>query len=115
MNAATDDCKKPVNIILLLLLLGLFVWFWQSSLRAWESAREASGLACQRCGVQLLDDTVALQRLWLRRDRDGRLRTERIYHFEFTDTGTTRRLGRLIMVGQQVEELHMEGDDLIIP
>jgi hypothetical protein len=104
-----------VNILLLLLLLGLFIWLWQNSLRAWESAREASSLACQRYGVQLLDDTVALQRLWLRRDRNGRLRTERIYHFEFTDTGTTRRLGRLVMVGQGVEEVHMEGGDLIVP
>ena len=105
----------PIDISSLLLLLGVLVWLWQSSLRAWESAREAGALACQRYGVQLLDDTVALQRLWWRRDRDGRLRLERIYHFEFTDTGTTRRLGRLVMVGQRVEELHMEGGDLIVP
>ena len=104
-----------MNILILLLVLGLVVWFWQDSLRAWESARAASALACQRCGVQLLDDTVALDRLWVRRDRTGRLRVERIYLFEFTDTGATRRLGQLVMVGQQVEVLHMEGGDLIVP
>lgn len=103
-----------MNTLLLLVLLGLMLWFWQDSLRARERAREASALACQRSGVQLLDDTVALERLWLRRDRDGRLRLERVYLFEFTDTGATRRLGRLVMLGDRVEVLHMEGGDLLI-
>ncbi len=104
----------PSTLAGLLLVLGLLAWYWQSTMRAWENAREAAALACQRAGMQLLDDTVALQRLWWRRDRTGRLRTERIYHFEFTDTGSTRRLGRLIMLGWRVEELHMEGEDLIV-
>ena len=100
----------------LLIVLGLLAWCWHNTMRAWENACETSALACQRCGVQLLDDTVALQRLWWRRDQDGRLRTERIYHFEFTDnTGSTRRLGRLVMLGWRVEELQMEGEDLIVP
>ncbi len=85
-------------------------------MRAWENARATVALACQRDGVHLLDDTVALQRLWWRRDQDGRLRAERIYHFEFTDnTGSARRLGRLVMLGWRVEELQMEGEDLIVP
>ena len=107
---------SPPTFFGLLIVLGLLAWCWQNTMRAWENARETSALACQRCGVQLLDDTVALQRLWWRRDQDGRLRAERIYHFEFSDTtGSTRRLGRLVMLGSQVEELQMEGEDLIVP
>ena len=104
-----------MTILLLLLGLGIGLWLWQDSLRAWEQARAVSARACERCRVQLLDDTVALERLWVRRDREGRLRCERIYSFEFTETGLVRRLGRVIMVGRDVEVLAMENGDLFIP
>jgi len=58
---------------------------------------------------------VALERLWLRRDRDGRLKLERLYVFEFTDTGLIRRVGSVLLVGWRVEVLHMEGGDLLVP
>lgn len=104
-----------MTTILLLLALGLIIWFWQDCLRARESAYKASALTCQQCGVQLLDDTVALEKLTLRRVRPGLLQTERIYRFEFTETGSTRHLGRLIMLGQRVEVMHMENRDLFVP
>ena len=100
---------------MLLMLLGLLLWFWQDSMRAREKAREASTRACQQSDVQLLDDTVALERLWLQRDRDGRLSLERQYVFEFTDNGATRRMGYVVMVGRRLEILHMDGGDLMIP
>ncbi|MCP5420269.1 MAG: DUF3301 domain-containing protein [Gammaproteobacteria bacterium] len=101
--------------MILLILLGVLLWVWQASLRAWETARAAATRACRTSAVQLLDDTVALDSLWPRRDRSGRWQLERIYLFEFTDTGSTRRTGRLIMVGNDVEVVQMEGGDLIIP
>ncbi len=104
-----------MSVIFLLVLLGLLVWFWQDSMRAREQAREAGARACQQSDVQLLDDTVALEKLWPRRDRDGRLCLERHYVFEFTDNGATRRVGFVSMMGRRVEVLHMEGGDLIIP
>ncbi|MDG4594646.1 MAG: DUF3301 domain-containing protein [Candidatus Contendobacter sp.] len=102
-------------------LIGFFVvsgvglWFWRDSLGAREQARAASSRACRQSGVQLLDDTVALERLWWRRDRDGRLRLERLYLFEFTDTGVVRRTGSVLLVGWRVEVLRMEGGDLLVP
>ena len=98
-----------------LLVAGLGLLFWRDSLGAREQARAASARACQQMGVQLLDDTVALERLWLRRDRDGRLKLERLYVFEFTDTGQRRQVGSVLLVGARVEVLHMEGGDLLVP
>jgi len=98
-----------------LLVAGLGLLFWRDSLGAREQARAASARACQQMGVQLLDDTVALERLWLRRDRDGRLKLERLYVFEFTDTGQRRQVGSVLLVGWRVEVLHMEGGDLLLP
>jgi len=98
-----------------LLVSGMGLWFWRDSLGAREQARAASARACQQMGVQLLDDTVALERLWPRRDRDGRLKLERLYVFEFTDTGQRRQVGSVLLVGARVEVLHMEGGDLLVP
>ncbi|HOW61424.1 MAG TPA: DUF3301 domain-containing protein [Candidatus Contendobacter sp.] len=98
-----------------LLVAGLGLLFWRDSLGAREQARAASARACQQMGVQLLDDTVALERLWPRRDRDGRLKLERLYVFEFTDTGQRRQVGSVLLVGARVEVLHMEGGDLLVP
>ena len=98
-----------------LLVAGLGLLFWRDSLGAREQARAASARACQQSNVQLLDDTVALERLWWRRDRDGRLKLERLYLFEFTDTGMRRQVGSVLLVGWRVEVLHMEGGDLLVP
>lgn len=98
-----------------LLVAGIGLLFWRDSLGAREQARAASSRACQQMGVQLLDDTVALERLWPRRDRDGRLKLERLYVFEFTDTGQRRQVGSVLLVGWRVEVLHMEGGDLLVP
>ena len=104
-----------MSSIFLLLLLGLVLWFWQDSLRARDIARKASAHACRISRVQLLDDTVALERIWLRRDEHGRLRLERIYVFEFSDTGDTRRRGSVTVLGRRVELVALEGGDLLIP
>ena len=102
-------------LISFLLVLSIGLWFWRDSLGAREQACAASSRACRQSEVQLLDDTVALERLWLRRDRDGRLKLERLYLFEFTDTGLIRRVGSVLLIGWRVEVLQMEGGDLLVP
>ncbi|MBK8181880.1 MAG: DUF3301 domain-containing protein [Candidatus Competibacteraceae bacterium] len=94
---------------------GIGLWFWRDSLGAREQARAATSRACRETGMQLLDDTVALERLWPRRDRDGRLKLERLYVFEFTDTGQRRYVGSVLLLGWRVELLQMEGGDLLVP
>ncbi len=102
-------------LISFLFVAGAGLWFWRDSLGAREQACTASQRACQQSQLQWLDDTVALERLWWRRDRDGRLQLERLYVFEFSDTGQTRRIGSVLLVGWRVEMLHMEGDGLLMP
>ncbi len=98
-----------------LAVAGVGLWFWRDCLGAREQACTASARACRQSNKQLLDDTVALERLWWRRDRDGRLKLERLYVFEFTDTGSRRQVGSVLLVGWRVEVLHMEGDGLLMP
>jgi len=98
---------------LLALLLG--VWLWQNSLQAREIAHRACRRACEHYGVQLLDDTVALEGLRLRRDDSGRVRVERRYVFEFTNTGASRQPGLVVVFGRRVEVLALDGGELFIP
>lgn len=103
-----------MTTLLLLLALGAGVWFWQDCLRVRERARQRCLRFCRHQGVQLLDDTVALDRLWLQRRADGRLQLERRYTFEFTTDGNSRHGGLVVMLGEQVQVLALDGGDLLI-
>lgn len=89
--------------ILLLLLGG---WLWLDMLRAREMAVGLARRACERHGVQFLDQAVALRRLGLRWTREG-VRLRRQYRFEFSEEGTGRRNGHLVMLGLQLEQLDL--------
>src|SRR5579862_6049506 len=91
-----------------LVLIVAAALFWADSLRARERALAAGRAACERYGVQLLDETVAASALRLARDRDGRLRIRRVFAFEFSDTGNNRRHGSVVILGAQVQDLQLE-------
>jgi hypothetical protein len=82
--------------------------FWIDSLRARERALAAGRGACQRYGVQLLDETVQFARLRLARNEEGRLRLRRTYTFEFSDTGNNRRHGAIVMLGAELQDMQLE-------
>jgi Protein of unknown function (DUF3301) len=84
------------------------VYFWVDSLRARERALAAERSACQRYGVQLLDETVQFAQLRLARDDEGRLRLRRSYRFEFSDTGDNRRHGAIVMLGGELQDMQLE-------
>ena len=42
------------------------------------------------------------------RDDDGRLRLERTYAFEFSDTGNNRRQGVIITFGSELADVQLE-------
>ena len=92
--------------VILLIAGGAF--FWSDSLRAREHALAAGRRACERYGVQLLDETVLFARLRIARDDEGRVRLRRTYSFEFSDTGNNRRHGAIVMLGAELQDLQLE-------
>ncbi len=48
---------------------------------------------CKESGVQLLDSTISLKRLWFRRDDSMKLRIWASYEFEFASLGRHRYPG----------------------
>ncbi|MEW5889064.1 MAG: DUF3301 domain-containing protein [Pseudomonadota bacterium] len=85
-----------------LLVLGWLAWFWVDSLKAREAAVQAARAACNSENLQLLDDTVAIARLWPARNDEGRLVLRRVYSFEYSDTGDNRRPGSVALIGHGV-------------
>ena len=78
---------------LLLILFGCYAW--QDALKARELARLLSHELCASAHVQLLDQTVALQRLGVARGADGWLHLKRRYRFEISTDGVDRHHGTL--------------------
>jgi hypothetical protein len=91
-------------VVAALAAAGSFLW---SSLRAREAANAAIRPACRAHGYLFLDDTVALDRIRLRRDEEGRARIARVYRFDYSDTGDNRRRGYVTLLGARVEEVSL--------
>ena len=87
--------------------IAALAWLWFDSLKAREAAVRAARAACMAEMVMLLDDTVAISKIKAVRDDDGRLRLQRAYNFEYTDSGDNRLQGSVVLVGHRVVILNM--------
>ena len=85
-----------------ILVLAALAWLWLDSLKAREVAVRAAREVCMAEGLQLLDWTVAIASLKLTREENGRLKIQRAYDFEYSDTGNNRLKGGLVMLGHRV-------------
>jgi hypothetical protein len=95
-----------LEILAPLTLLAL-AWFWLDSLRVRDAAVEAAREACAAEGLMLLDDTVAIARIRPARDVEGRARLQRVYDFEYSDSGNNRLRGSVVLIGRTVVMLNV--------
>jgi hypothetical protein len=93
--------------LLILLALSL-AWLWWDGMGAKELARASCQRLCREHDVLFLDDTVALTRLRLQRNRRGSVSIYRRFGFEFTTDGEMRYQGYVDMLGSQVIRSEME-------
>ena len=91
-----------------LLLFALLAWFWFDTMQAREQAIVIGKRHCLQDGLQLLDETVSLASLKLRRNRDGQATFRRVYEFEFSDNGDNRRVGSITLLGRVAESIQLE-------
>ena len=97
----------PVVEIVSILVLGAIAALWLDSIKVREVAVRAARAACTAEGLQLLDDTVAIAGLKLVRDEGGRLKLQRTYEFEYSDTGDNRIKGSVLLIGRRVVILNL--------
>ncbi|HKW37468.1 MAG TPA: DUF3301 domain-containing protein [Burkholderiales bacterium] len=94
--------------IVALLAIAALGWLWYDSMRARERAVAVGQAACARDRLQFLDETVECTSVRPARDAAGRLVLRRVYRFEFSDDGSSRRAGSIVMLSAEVESLTME-------
>lgn len=94
------------STLILLILLFALAMLWLDGARARELAIGISKAACKQQGLQLLDDTVFLERIGLRWTTGG-LRFRRMFRFEYSTEGTLRQNGYVILIGPQLELIHL--------
>jgi hypothetical protein len=90
-----------------ILFLAAVAWLWLDSLKVREAAVRAAKEICSAEGLLFLDDTVAISGIKPARDADGRLRLQRTYDFEFSDTGNNRLNGSVVMLGHRLMLLNV--------
>jgi Protein of unknown function (DUF3301). len=97
-----------LSTLVSILVLGLVALAWSSGAKAREAAMAIGRAACEREGYQLLDDSVALQRFGLRWTSAG-LRLRRMYRFDYSVEGTLRETGYVLLLGKELESVHIRG------
>lgn len=100
-----------VEDLLVLLALCTVVALWLKLTSARERAVHEARRQCQLYGLQLLDESVGLRSVRVRRV-DGALVVERGYVFEVSIDGDDREQGRLWMIGQALSGLRLPTVDL---
>jgi hypothetical protein len=96
-----------LDTLLLLGLLAGLVWFWADSARAREQMLRRCRSLCEELNVQLLDQTVSLEKLRLARSLHGNMELRRWYAFEYSTDGADRWQGSAQQRGREVTSIHM--------
>ena len=91
----------------LLAILLFIAWFWSDAISKREIAIKLGRELAQRCNLQLLDETVACNKVWLGRDNRGHAQLARIYTFEVSADGASRLECNLQLLGKQLQNWHI--------
>jgi len=103
---------SDLSNLLLLLVLGAIVGLWLKLSVARERAAQEARRQCLQHGLQLLDETVGLRGVRLRRVNGLRM-IERCYGFEVSIDGHDREPGRLWMIGNALTSLSLPTIELL--
>jgi hypothetical protein len=95
-----------MSALIALVILFAIILLWLDGARARELAVGIATELCRRRGFQLLDETVSLSRMALRRTTDG-LRFRRMFRFDYSVEGVGRRTGHLILLGIRLEHVDL--------
>ena len=93
--------------LILLALLIVAAWFWQDSIAKREIAIMLGRELASRYQLQLLDETVACNKIRLGRDKRGHAQLVRVYAFEVSANGAERMECSLQMLGKQLQTWHI--------
>jgi Protein of unknown function (DUF3301) len=91
--------------LILLISLGVLLWFWFNTLTVRDLAVDAVRTTCRNQNLQLLDGTVALQRFSVTRSPRGHMTLRRTFLFAYSTDGVERQTGFVITLGNRIEQV----------
>ena len=94
--------------LILIALIALGGFYWWSAQAAKAVAYATARKRCDELGVLLLDESMVLRKLRMRRNGRGAMCLLRSYEFEFTSTGNDRYQGEIQVLGRRVLRTDME-------
>lgn len=94
--------------LITLFVLVLFVSYWWRAKGVKEVALQAVRNYCKEMDIDMLDEFVMLRALWFKRNGKGEWCIWRSYDFEFSTTGEDRYLGKIVMLGNEVQNVMVE-------
>ncbi len=97
-----------LDIIFLLLMILIVVFIWFESLRIRELVIKHCNDLCRGANLQLLDQTVALVSLSLKRTGNGSIALLRKYQFEVSENGVDRYSGYVTLLNSRIIESRLE-------
>ncbi len=92
------------NLLVIALIASAGIVWWNNS-RVRELAITFARRACDREGLQLLDQTVELVKVRMIRNATGHRELQRLYRFEFTGDAEHRDPGSLTMNGEKLKAI----------
>ena len=98
-----------ITFLMIVALMGI-VWWFLDTASARDSARAHAGRYCRDVGVQLLDQTVALDATRPVRKAGGSFWLERRFRFEFSESGNDRCPGQITVLGGQATRIVLDGE-----
>ena len=100
-----------MDFIFLILIILIVVFIWFESLRIRELVIAHCKHLCREANLQLLDQTVALVSLSLKRTGKGSVALLRKYQFEVSENGVDRVSGFVTLLGSRIIETRLEGPE----
>lgn len=88
--------------------LAFLAVFWWNTMGIKQQAYDVARRHCQDLNLQLLDQSVMLKRVRLRRNQAGGLSLLRVFVFEFASTGDERYHGEIQLLGRALVDVHVD-------
>ena len=94
--------------IVLLILLVLLIYIWYETLRLREYVLIKCQQVCRESHLQLLDHTIALTALSIKKHPGDGFSLHRCYGFEYSINGTERLRGYVDLAGRKILAVRLE-------
>ncbi|MCB1663674.1 MAG: DUF3301 domain-containing protein [Pseudomonadales bacterium] len=88
------------------ILSGFSYWWHAYGIK--QTALQQTKAYCQKMDLQMLDESIALNRVTIKRDSNGHINFIRVFRFEFASTGDERYQELTTMHGRHCQNIHLD-------